>query len=262
MGSNILPDALCQAPGSEGANVQVVQGGTLSAAAPVSKTLTATNDVSDIVIRGAQWATAKIAFGGVFNGTVQPEITLDAKNWINAPYAKRTDATSANPTVSATVADAAAGATWEVPLPANCLGFRVRQTAGTVAGAVTVSGGQRYVPGVGVPAVLYDVTSGTAAALDTGTLDLSGWNSASHWFSMSSGTPGFNMQLVDDAGTSSANLVTSTTGFMGGFGLGGVIGGTAGIVAATSQLQPPRRMRYQSAAIASQTSRIRVEARR
>ena len=49
---------------------------------------------------------------------------------------------------------------------------------------------------------------------------------------------------------------------MGGFGEGYVLGGTAGLAAATAAVQLPKRMRYQSGAIVGQTTRIRIVARR
>lgn len=225
---------------------------------------TVTTDAVAIAIAGADYATARFTVVQAGTATATAQISVDGGvNYIPAPYAKKVNAVSANPTVQPiTATTLVTGDVWEVPLPGNATHFRLLCAATGTATSVSLTGGAQFIPGVPVMAVLYDVTSGVNLPLDTGTVDLSGWAAASHWFSMNGGAPSFSMQLVDDAGVSSGNLVTSAAGLMGGFGLGGVIGGTTGIVAGTSQLQPPRRMRYQSAAIAAQTSRIRLEARR
>ena len=213
-------------------------------------------------LSGSAWATAtfKVVSAGTATGTAQT--SADGVNWLPAPYAKKLSAVSANPTVQAiSNTTLSTGDVWEVPLPANTLYFGILcGTTGTTT-TVSVQGGAPYVPGNGV-AVLYDVTSGTNAALDTSTIDLNGWSVVQHDFSMNGGTPAFSMAEVDDGGTTLGNLVTGTAAFTGGMGAGTTIGGTAGLVAATASVPLVKRARYQSAAIVSQTSRIRIVARR
>lgn len=230
---------------------------------PTQGTLSATNSAVAVTASGQTWATALMVFDAVFNGTVQPEYSIDGgTNWISAPYAKRLDASTANPAVQATVSPAAAAQTWEVPLPGDCTNFRARATSVTASGNVLISGGKYFTPGVPVVAVLYDVTSGTNASQNTGTLTLTGWTSAEHLMSSNGGTPSHSVAEVDDAGTTLASIVTGTANFMGGMGPGLVAGGTAGLAAATAQVPLPRRAIYTSGAIVGQTSRIRVVARR
>lgn len=229
-----------------------------------TQTVSSTSNPVWVAATGQSWATVRWNFDPVLVATLQPQCTTDGINWTNAPYSKRLDATSSNPTVAATVSPSSAGQTWETPLPGNVIAFRLNPTSWTTAGYVTVYSGLVYVPGVPVVAVLYDVTSGTNAALDTGTLDLSGWTTVQHAMSANGGTPAFAIQEVDDTGTNLGNIVTyaNASGFFGGMGPGLTIGGTAVMGAATASVPLPRRAHYTSAAIVSQTSRIRVVARR
>lgn len=223
-----------------------------------------TNDVVALAIAGADYATARFSVPSAGAATATAQLSVDGGvNWFAAPYAKKLNAVSANPIVQAIAATTLVTAdVWEVPLPGNATNFRLLCAAGGAVTTVAMLGGVPYAPEVPITAVLYDTTSGTNVALDTGTLDVSGWWALSYLFTMSGGAPAFSIQEVDDAGTSTANIISSTAALMGGFGLGTTLGGTAGLAAATSQLQPPRRIRFQSAAIAAQTSRIRVQARR
>lgn len=229
---------------------------------PSSGTLLTLNDVVILAILGSQWASAQFFVSTAGTATGTAELSIDGgTNWIAAPYAKRISTVNANPTVQAIASTTlVTGDVWEVSLPGNCTHFRLRCGATGTATAVSLSSLIPY-SGIPVMGVLYDTTSGTNTALDTGTLDVSGWSQLTYFFTMNGGAPAFSIQEVDDAGTSTANIITSTAALMGGFG-DSVLGGTTGLAAGTAFLQPPKRIRFQSAAIAAQTSRIRVQARR
>jgi hypothetical protein len=229
-----------------------------------SGTLAATGDVVRLPALGIQWTNVRFSVLSAGTATATAQISIDGgTNWIASPYGKRISTVSANPTVQAISSTTlVTGDTWEIPLPATATHFRLLCGAGGTTTSVSIVGGLFYLPGVPVVAVLYDVTSATNVALDTGTLDVSGWLGVQHDFVMSGGTPAFSMQEVDDAGVSLANIVTGTAAFMGCLGYYGIIGGTSGIVVSSSFLTLPKRMRYQSAAIAAQTSRIRLVAYR
>jgi hypothetical protein len=232
---------------------------------PVKGTLTILGDTVVLPIKGAEWASVKFTMAGGSGNSLTAEFSNDGGvNFVAAPYSKRLDQVTSNPTELAVAGQAvASGSTWETPLPANCTHFRLRvSTGGGSAQTATITAGYPYTPGMPVTAVLNDQVTATNTALDTGTLDTSGWSIVLHDFTMNGGTPAFSIQEVDDAGTTLANLVTSAVAFTGGIGPGVTIGGTAGLVPATASIPLPRRMRYQSAAIVGQTSRIRLVARR
>lgn len=229
-----------------------------------SGALVNTNDVVSLAIAGADYATARFTVLAAGTATATAQVSIDGGlNWFAAAYAKKVSAVSANPTVQAVATSTLAAAdVWEVPLPGNATNFRLLCAVGGTLTTVSMVGGIPYVPEVPITAVLYDTTTAVNTALDTGTLDVSGWWALSYLFTMNGGVPAFSIQEVDDAGASTANIITATAALMGGFGLGTTLGGTAGLAAATAQLQPPKRIRLQSAAIVAQTSRIRVQARR
>src|SRR3954468_22284077 len=163
---------------------------------PFSGTLLTANDTVVLAILGSQWASAQffVSLGG--SATATAEITVDGgTNWLAAPLAKKVSAVSANPTVQAiTATTLVTNDVWEVPLPGNCTHFRLRAAAGGTATTVSLSSLQPWAGGAPVSAVLYDTTSGTASALDTGTLDVSGWSSVSYFFTMNGGAPSFSIQ--------------------------------------------------------------------
>jgi len=228
----------------------------------ISASIVTAGDAVQLAIRGGSYATARWVVSTAGTATITTEYSTDgAVNWLASAYSKRLDAVSANPSVAPWANNSPVAGTFETPLPGNATHFRIRCGTGGTATVVSLSGGAFFVPGVPVAAVLWDVTSGTNAANNTGTLDVSGWASAEHTFTMNGGVPAFAIAEVDDAGVALANLVTGTAAFSGNIG-SGTIGGTAGIVAATSTVQLPRRLQYTSAAIAAQTSRVRIVARR
>ena len=133
-------------------------------------------------------------------------------------------------------------------------------TATSGTSRITLSPGLPYVPGVPVVAVLYDVTSAVNTALDTGTLDTSGWTTLSWLHRNSGGVATFDTYGVDDTGAVYININSGLTGLAAG-GLGP--GTTIGTVAGTSVQYPlTRRWRATATAIAAQTTRLRIEVRR
>lgn len=233
-----------------------------------SGTITTAGDAVTLTVSGTQWATVRLSVGtGGVALTEVAEVSIDnGVNWLAAPYAKRVDLVTANPGMiiftAAVGTQPVSGAAYEFPIPGNTMLFRIRASGGTGPAILTLAGGVPYVPGIPVVATIYDQTSGTNAALDSGTLEVTGWSQLYYHFTMNGGVPAFSLQEVDEAGTTLASLITATAAFSGGIGPGVTVGGTAGLVAATASIPIPRRMRFQSAAIAAQTSRIRLEARR
>lgn len=236
---------------------------TSSVTASVLGGLTNSGDAVPLSISGAQFATAKFTAITAGTSTVTAQVSIDGgTNWLAAPYAKRISTASANPTVQAiTATTLVTGDTWEIPLPGNTTNVQlVCAGTGTVT-AVKVQNGAPYVPGVPVVATLYDVTSGVNAANNTGTLEASGWNSAWLLMTASGGVPAFAITPVDDAGTSLFAIYTATAvNNQGQWGLGAATGNELGAFSLPSQL--PKRLALTSAAIAAQTSRIRIEVRR
>ena len=245
-----------------------------------------------LAISGTQWATARFAFTGTLSSqTLEFDYSSDGINWTasgqGAPYVRRIDATTANPTTvfgsTATVGgnnlsfniNTYGASTWDLPLAGNVVAVRLLPLSAG-AGAVTVTGGLPYVPGVPVVATLFDVTSIANTALDTLVLDLSGWSTLTATYVTPAGGSG-KVYLVGDDGNSI---------FGGSLGAGG----TASFLAAASAfctatfsstqavtitsgssitgqgtvaLGPPgKRMDFFAAAVAGLTSRIRVEAKR
>lgn len=243
----------------------VVYGGVGNTAATGTLTTGSTDRVLT-GLPGGSWATAVFIVKSAGTATATAQVSIDGGfNWLPAPYAKRLSTATANPTVQAISSTTlVTGDVWEVALPANNTHFALLCGATGTTSTVTVQGGAAYVPG-NVTAVLYDVTSGTAAALDTATIDVSGWTQVLHDFSMNGGTPAFTVAEVDDGGTTLGALSSSITlAYSGGFGGGSTIGGivTTNLAQPTAAITRPKRLRYQSAAIAAQTSRIRIVALR
>jgi hypothetical protein len=224
------------------------------------------NDTVGTALTGSQWATAKFVVGTAGTAVVTPEVSIDGgTNYFASAYAKQIGTVASNPIVAQILGTVAAGASWEVPLPANATNFRLRCAVGGTATTVTVSGSQPYAPGAPVHAVLYDTTSAVNTALDTGTLDMSGWQLASVHYTTPAGGSG-TISEVDDAGTSVAieTVPASANSFatfsaIPAFNVTAVALPAAGFFGSAPLL---RRMRFQSAPVAALTSRIRIEVRR
>lgn len=236
-----------------------------------------------IPVDPSKWGTVVFTFtASAFSGTLTWDVMINGQWYtvglvsatqpvVGTPYATLVSSTgSGSPTVAGSVVYTTTAAdTWELPLPGNATQVRVRCSAFT-SGSVTVTlaPGKPYVPGT-LAATLYDITSGTNTALDSGTVELAGWSRASVSVVGSGASNGvLTINEVDDAG---ASLAT----FGGG---GGTITGTTPIAviysdgtnAAASNLGSsnygygylPKRLRLQSGAVAAQTSRLRCAVRR
>ena len=244
---------------------------TTAGGGPCSGTLLTTGDQVVCPAQGGSWASVKISFGlsaSPANQTVSYSIdggTNYLPSGSGAPYLKRVDAVTANPSVIAFAATSVTGVTaaYEFPLAGNVTHVKVAATStGVNAQTVTISGFMPYVPGVPVTAVLYDVTSLANTALDTGIIDLSGWSQLA-WGTIipAAGTGSF--AGVDDTGVQYKTIITANVGsFTGGFGAGITNGGTAGGSTGTASIMLPKRIEVTTTAVATLTSRIRLEVRR
>jgi hypothetical protein len=230
---------------------------------PTSGTLTTiTTDTVAVALSGTRWATAKFSVTTAGTATATAQISIDGGfNYFASAYAKRLSTISANPTVQAISATTlVTGDVWEVPLPGNATHFRLLCGGTGTVTTVSLSGGLPYVPGVPVTAVLYDVTSATNTALISPIFDVSGWTWEFHTFTSSGGAPSFQINNFDDAGATFVNDYTSNVAnYFGGLGPG--LAHTTN-TAASFGAPLPKRVRFNSAAIAAQTSRIRSEVRR
>jgi hypothetical protein len=221
----------------------------------------ATTDAVTITVDGMKVATARWIVLTAGTAKVTTEITLDGVNWLPSAYSYTVNTVSANPAITSWQNLTPVVNSYDTPLPANALGFRVRcGTTGTLT-TVQVTGGQPYTPNEPVWAVLFDASeSGTGAGLDTGTLDVSGWVVLYLGTKAPGATNAVNYYLVDDAGNSTSNafgaqltVATGTTSTVGW--------GPANPTPALSSL--PRRIRGLIAAGGTVSAgRIRIEARR
>jgi len=167
--------------------------------------LTTSGDFVYVDVPGGKWATIIWAVVGTAGtATITTQISLDGgTNWIPSAYSKRLDTVSANPSVSPWVANTGVtGAVWEVPLPGNSTQFRLLCGGTGTTTNVQIYGGTPYVPGVPVPAVLYDATEGSIGAgllTSTTAQDVSGWNAISI-FALSPTGVAATVRSLDDAG--------------------------------------------------------------
>ena len=228
----------------------------------ISGTLSAAGDTCVLPISGSQWASAKIAFSTAVAGSVTLTVSVDGgTNYVTAPYAKRIDAATANPTVLAFVTISPAGyskATWELPLSATVTHVRVSNvTAAT--NTLTLSAGQPYVPGVPVVGVVADiVNSDGTTPVDTGVMDLSGWSSLVYTFSSGSSGSTTYAYVIDSAGNqiplNSNNIPNTTTGAVGR--------GVKAIANVSFAVPLPRRMQFYSDENSGSADRWRLVVRR
>ena len=230
-------------------------------------------------ISGTQWATARFAFAGTLSTqTLEFDYTIDGTNWIasgqGAPYVKRVDAVSSNPSVvfgsTATVGGQAqsfnistyGASTWELPLAANVQAVRLLPLS-TGAGTVTITAG--LPTGTPVAATLLDVTSAINTAISL-TADVSGWGSLLTFYSCGTGLIAAAAQ-VDDSGSTTAGIwqsAVSAYGLVSQTRNGAVAGIGSGLLAGTPYgfSIMPRRQNWATTASAGVMSRFRVEASR
>lgn len=229
----------------------------------VFNSLTTNGDIVSMPVNGKDWSSVSIAFGGPLAGgtTSQVEISVDSgTNWFACPYGRRLDAVLTNPTVTALSGGNWNGATYEVPLPANCTNIRVRCTVTGLTGTILISGYQKYVSGASVYATLYDITSAANTALDTGTLEVAGWDAIFGTQTVSGGTSSFIYSDVDDSGNP-IGILTPGAAALVRFGAGrgsNLVGLDSGLSAILT-----RRIKLQSSTAGiGNTVRLRVHARR
>ena len=224
-------------------------------------------------ILGTQYATARFAFTGTLSSqTLEFDYSIDGVNWLpsgqGAPYVKRIDAVSANPSVvfgsTATVGgnslsfniNTYGASTWELPLAGNVQAVRLLPLS-VGAGTVAISAGLPYAPGIPVVATLFDVTSVTNTAIDTGTLNLTGWSQLLIGFITPAGGSGAILPL-DDTGVAAFNASVSFGAAATSFASMQL--GSAG--ASASAMPLPARLHITTIAVAGLTSHIRAEASR
>ena len=233
-------------------------------------------------ISGACWSTARFKFySPASSQTIEFDYTIDGVNWIpsgqGAPYVKRIDAVSANPTVvfgsTATVGGTLkffnittyGASTWEMPLAANVQAVRVLAlSTSTQFNQITISSGTLVGSPGSTSATLFDETSATNTALVTGTLDFSGWATTLITAIVPSSGSGA-VQYFDDTGAAAINSLSFAsgttsyvTGGVGSFPSSSSMSGTA--YSAMPGL--PKRESAFITATAALTSRMRIEVRR
>jgi hypothetical protein len=233
----------------------------------VAGTITTTNDTVILPISGARWATVKLNVVSAGTATATAQVSVDnGKNYFSAVFAKRVDAVSANPTVQAISATTlSTGNMWEIAIPANATNFRVLCAGTGTTTSIDLIPGQFFVPGAPIAAVMFDTTSAVNTAIDTSTLDLSGWEYVLVSYTTPAGGSG-TISQVDDAGTSTT-MFTVPASAAAWYPFAVSSPSATQVTAlpttgATGALPLLKRMRFQSAGVAALTSRIRIEVRR
>ena len=251
---------------------------------PVSGSLATSGNTVVLPISGAFWATARFQFFGTFaSQTLEFDYTIDGVNWLpsgqGAPYVRRIDTASANPTIifgsTATVGgnslsfniNTYGASTWELPLAANVQAVRVKSLS--TAGGVTVgiSAGLPYNSWNSVTATFFDVTSTSNTALDTGTLDVSGWRNTLYILqdALGAGPVNVNLYWVDDTGSPFQALTSNgalSSQAVGALGVGAAnTGGATGVTNGSGIVQP-KRIRATIGAASATSGRIRLEVQR
>lgn len=234
----------------------------------VSGALQLTTDTVTMPVLGTQWATARVQVATAGTATVTLAFASDGlgKNWIAAPYARRLDLVTANPSVAPLSSSVlVSGGVYEIVIPGNCTHVQAQCAAAGTATSLTLLGGLPYVPGVPVVGVLFDVTSAVNTALDTGTLDFGGWATAQGFISTPALGAG-SVTQIDDAGVSIGSLLTFPAAASTWIGFGTGASAATGVISVAGYwavpIALPKRLRWQTAAVAAVTSRIRIEVRR
>lgn len=231
----------------------------------VQGALVANNDAVRLNLRGTQWATVRFTATVAGTATATAQVSLDGTNYVSSAFAKRLSTVTANPTTQAISATTlVAGDVWEVALPSSAVSFQLLAGVGTST-TVKVLGGLAYLPGAPITTTLFDTTSAVNTAIDTGTLDLSGWEYTSVNYTTPAGGSG-TISMVDDAG-SSVTMFTVPASAVAWYPFVVSSPSVSQVTAlpatgSTGALPIQKRMRFQSAGVAALTSRIRIEARR
>jgi len=232
------------------------------------------NTAFTFAVNGGQYGYLDVAINSPAGGNSYfAEYSFDnGFNWRPMPKAFDSTVVTPNPAtfggidfVTGAAISFATGAglkVYKFPLPGRTTQFRLRLNGAAVQTETVTFTPFSYAPGIAVVAVLVDFTTAVATAGDSGTVDTADWSQLLADFISNGGAPAYSAKEVDETGTSLANLNTSAADFTASYGAGCTVGGVAGLVAAPAQIMLPRRMRFQSAAIAAQTSRLRLTARR
>lgn len=223
-------------------------------------------DAVSVSLSGNSWRAARWTVTTAGTAKLTTEYTTDGVNWLAAAYSVRVDQVTANPSVASWQNTTAVAGTFDTPISSNTIAFRVRCGTTGTSTVIQLSSGKEYNPGVPVTAVLYDVTSGVNSALDTGTLDTSGWHASTiDWVTSGATATAIHLWQVDGSGATtgtrlSQSVTTPWTAHLGDVGANASFssGGTSQI----SVGNLPIRIRADASAVAAQTTRIRIEVRR
>ena len=256
-------------------------GSSLNPAVPATGSLATSGNIVSFNISGAQWATARFVFSGTFaSQTLEFDYSIDGVNWTasgqGAPYVKRVDAVSANPSVVIGSTATQGGnslsfnintygaSTWELPLAGNVQAVRVKALSTAGAAVVTISAGLPYVPGDQTTYTFFDVTSAANTALNTGILEVAGWNSALVFESNPAAGSGQILQ-IDDAGGNMNAAMVAIGAIPAWFNLAKGNGASLTATVSTQGVYYaplPKRIIVNTIAVSGLTSRIRIEASR
>jgi hypothetical protein len=178
----------------------------------ISASLVIANDNVMVKAEGRQWATVVWTVSTAGSGAITTEYTSDRNlnNWLPAPYTKRLDQVSSNPTIQTWANTTPVAGTYETPLPGNAVAFRIRyQTAGT-ATTIFLSAGTAYNPGDPITATLLDITEGSiGAGIAAQVLDIAGWNATAYSFTTPT-TQVWSLKFLDSTGATVLPTVTTT----------------------------------------------------
>lgn len=241
----------------------------LPVAAQTMNTDTLDAAADTVVIRAYGTDTLDVVWTltGTATSTITWEMSIDGgTNWIASPFAKAITAT-ANPATAATYATSGATtANLIIPIPSNCTHVRARMSSFTSGSLVAAGRPGRAVTGTGRSvATLYNTTSANNTALDTGTLDVSGWDTLTLALLSGTGTPAFNLYAVDDAGVTStlAFFTSAYSSTWVGIGAAGPAPAYTAPGTFRGTLGPlPKRINAISGAIAGVPTRILIEGAR
>lgn len=226
--------------------VQAATSVSANAKDGAQNTLILANDDVTVTVFG-QWTSVRFR-GSTIGSTTQvaSEMSFGGGIWIPSPFPMNVSNGSSSDMRSAFTISASVVETWEVILPANVSHFRVRNATGGSGQLVSIFGWQPYIPGQTINTILYDVTSGVNAALDTTQTSGQGWSSLFVAMGGTGGTPSFQIDTVVESGST----------------FGAVIGAPFAAFGSTVVTNPPKYFKVTSAAIAAQTTRLRIEGRR